>query len=209
MHDRNMTFSKNHRFPQTMKNVAAGTYKNNKVFIRTSINGDPSKPKLVMLPGYKQSSSLFFNLTKALTKHFQVIYTDLVGMGGSSRPGDFDTKFTVEESIDYFVEYLERWRKEMGDLDDFYLAGHSYGGYLVGNYASKYPERIKKLLLLSPLGVNSKIDPKDVGFKKMTKSKEERKLELEPKAEKMIMKLMDKIQELFKKQFEKGESPFV
>jgi pimeloyl-ACP methyl ester carboxylesterase len=60
-------------------------------------------------------------------------------MGASSRPDNYDaSKFTPEQSIDYFVNYLENWRKEM-NLTDFYLAGHSFGGYLVGNYASVYP----------------------------------------------------------------------
>lgn len=85
-------------------------------------------------------------------------------MGGSSRPGDYGKVLTAEESIDYFVEYMERWRKSMGNLDDFYLAGHSYGGYLVGNYASKYHKHIKKLLLLSPLGVNSDFKKDDPDF---------------------------------------------
>jgi alpha-beta hydrolase superfamily lysophospholipase len=38
-------------------------------------------------------------------------------------------------------------------LKDFYLAGHSFGGYISGNYAIKYPQHIKKLLMLSPAGI--------------------------------------------------------
>ena len=48
---------------------------------------------------------------------------------------------------------MERWRVAMDDLKDFYLVGHSFGGYLVGNYAAQYPQHIKKLMLLSPIGV--------------------------------------------------------
>ena len=58
-----------------------------------------------------------------------------------------------EETIDYFNNYFESWRIGMGNLKDFYLSGHSFGGYLVSNYAVKYPQHIKKLLLLSPIGV--------------------------------------------------------
>ena len=39
------------------------------------------------------------------------------------------------------------------DITDFVLVGHSYGGYLRGTYASLYPQHIKKLILLSPLGL--------------------------------------------------------
>ena len=41
----------------------------------------------------------------------------------------------------------------MGNLTDFVLAGHSFGGYIAGNYAVKYHKHIKKLLLLSPIGI--------------------------------------------------------
>ena len=33
------------------------------------------------------------------------------------------------------------------------MAGHSFGGYIVGNYALKYHMNIKKLILLSPVGL--------------------------------------------------------
>ena len=42
-------------------------------------------------------------------------------------------------------------------MTDFVLVGHSYGGYISGTYAAKFPQHIKKLILLSPLGV--KIPP--------------------------------------------------
>ena len=31
--------------------------------------------------------------------------------------------------------------------------GHSFGAYILGNYAIKYPQYIKKLILLSPIGL--------------------------------------------------------
>jgi pimeloyl-ACP methyl ester carboxylesterase len=43
-----------------------------------------------------------------------------------------------------------------GDIKDFILAGHSFGGFTVGLYAIKYHHYIKKLLMLSPAGVHSK-----------------------------------------------------
>ena len=47
------------------------------------------------------------------------------------------------------------------DLTDFYLAGHSFGGYLVGNYASVYPQNLRKVIMLSPIGVINKFNPED------------------------------------------------
>jgi cardiolipin-specific phospholipase len=37
-------------------------------------------------------------------------------------------------------------------MDKFYLVGHSFGGYISILYASKYPEKIIHLHLVSPLG---------------------------------------------------------
>jgi hypothetical protein len=41
-------------------------------------------------------------------------------------------------SIEYFNNYFENWRIGMDNLQDFYLAGHSFGAYLIGNYAMEY-----------------------------------------------------------------------
>lgn len=38
-------------------------------------------------------------------------------------------------------------------LKNFILCGHSFGGYIAGNYALKYQKNIRKLIMLSPIGV--------------------------------------------------------
>ena len=93
-------------------------------------------------------------MMKTLSSIFCVYFIDIVGMGGSSRPDNYlRFKFSPQDSIDYFVSYIEKWRIEIGDLKDFILAGHSFGGYIAGNYTVKYPQHVKKLLMLSPIGV--------------------------------------------------------
>jgi alpha-beta hydrolase superfamily lysophospholipase len=47
----------------------------------------------------------------------------------------------------------------MGNLTDFYLSAHSFGGYIMGNYAAAYHKHIKKVLLVSPIGIKER--PKD------------------------------------------------
>ena len=66
-------------------------------------------------------------------------------MGSSSRPKDFkNRKFGPQESLDYFLDYIEKWRIEFSkkiklEWTNFVLAGHSFGGYLAASYALKYP----------------------------------------------------------------------
>ncbi|QEU62297.1 Ict1/Ecm18 [Kluyveromyces lactis] len=57
---------------------------------------------------------------------------------------------------DYYVDALERWRKE-NKLSKINLVGHSYGGYLTFKYSLKYPDNVHKLCLVSPLGVERSI----------------------------------------------------
>jgi len=73
-----------------------------------------------------------------------LVLIDIIGMGASSRSTTFDKeKMNADEADTYFVEFLEKWRIAFGDLKGFYLAGHSFGGYICGHYALKYPQYIK------------------------------------------------------------------
>jgi pimeloyl-ACP methyl ester carboxylesterase len=137
------------------KNIVIGEFKGEDVYIHTLILGDenPDKPVMVLCHGYGGSGALFYKIMKPLTEKFRLIFIDLLGMGGSSRPQNFDdAKLTPQEALDYFTDSIEAWRNAM-KLDQFYLAAHSFGGFVCGNYAHKYPQHIKKLLMLSPIGV--------------------------------------------------------
>lgn len=139
-----------------VRNVEVGEYKKKKVTIRTIIIGkeNENKPTLVFCHGYGGSAAMFFRIMKPLSERFYLLMIDIIGMGGSSRPKDYkEHKFTPAESIQYFNDYFEKWRIAMGNLTDFYLSAHSFGGYIMGNYAAAYHKHIKKVLLVSPIGV--------------------------------------------------------
>lgn len=87
---------------------------------------------------------------------------DNIGTGLSSKPDDYKRDFfdCAEKSTMYMTTYIERWRKAM-DVTNFYLLGHSYGGYMAGSYASKYHQHIKKLILCSPIGLKQSDDSGD------------------------------------------------
>ena len=137
------------------RNVKVGEFKGKDVYIHTLILGDndESKPVLVLCHGYGGSGALFYKIMQPLVSKFRLIMFDIIGMGGSSRPGDFnENKFSADEALDYIVEYVEKWRVAMG-LERFYLSAHSFGGFVCGNYAMKYPQYVIKLLMISPIGV--------------------------------------------------------
>ncbi|TNV79164.1 hypothetical protein FGO68_gene16455 [Halteria grandinella] len=120
-----------------------------------------AKPKVVIIHGYGASGLFFYRVMKHLVDAgLHLIFIDIIGMGASGRP-EFNEEMSVTEADQFFVDFLEKWRIAFGDLTGFYLAGHSFGGYISGQYALQYHQHIKKLLLLSPAGVMKKPDDFD------------------------------------------------
>lgn len=67
-----------------------------------------------------------------------------------AKRADVDSR--VRQAEDFFLDALEEWRAKEG-LERMTLVGHSLGGYLATAYAERHPERVAKLILLSPAGV--------------------------------------------------------
>ena len=117
--------------------------------IHTYRCGDGNAEDLVLLHGYAGSSIMYYKMLKQLSKKFRVFCIDFIGMGLSSK-----TKFectNTDETIDFIVTSIDKWREAVG-LNTFFLAGHSFGGYLSGQYALAHQDKVKKLILLSPVG---------------------------------------------------------
>jgi pimeloyl-ACP methyl ester carboxylesterase len=126
-------------------------------------------PTLVLIHGYGGFAAIFYKIIKDIVgSGIHLIMIDIIGMGTSSRP-EFNREQTSEEADAYFVEFIEKWRVGFGSLTDFYLAGHSFGGYISALYALKYKQNIKKLLMLSPVGVC--IKPEGFDVKKLQKGR--------------------------------------
>eukprot|EP00899_Mesostigma_viride_P009186 jgi/Mesvir1/18269/Mv09538-RA.1 len=126
----------------------------NSVLIPRTDNSRPleaaTRPPIVCTGGYGAALGFFFRNFRDLSTHFDVHAVDLLGWGLSARPR-FDSK-TTEEAEDFFVESLEEWREASG-VDGMILMGHSLGGYVCANYALKYPERVRHLILVGPAGI--------------------------------------------------------
>jgi len=92
----------------------------------------------------------------------RVLGFDWLGMAGSSRPpfpyGGFRqpawslrTDDQIDAAIHFYVDSLEAWREAMG-IEQFDLVAHSIGGYLATQYAMRHPSRVRRLVLVSPVG---------------------------------------------------------
>lgn len=116
-----------------------------------TVEGGKGKSKIpvVLCHGYGMGVGGWHLNLGELTASAHVLAKDWLGCGLSSRPR-WEIE-GVEATETFFVESLERWRKA-NELEKIVLCGHSLGGYLSVCYAEKYPQRVEKLVLASPVG---------------------------------------------------------
>ena len=88
-----------------------------------------------------------------LRRDFRITTIDLLGMGASGRP-PYKLR-TARDSIQYFIHSIDAWMLSQGVKDDekFVIIAHSLGGYISTEYSLRYPNRVSKLILLSPAGI--------------------------------------------------------
>src|SRR5215475_653768 len=80
-----------------------------------------------------------------LSKGADVIAPDHIGFGA--------TPFQEWlEGFDDLVLHYEVLREDQG-LERFDLVGYSLGGWIAAEYATFYPERVSRLVLITPLGL--------------------------------------------------------
>lgn len=116
-------------------------------------NGHRQCP-VVMTHGLGAGLAFFYKNFKPLIEDGWKVYAfDWLGMGRSGRPAfPHHPQNSVDTIINFFIDSMEEWRERVG-LQKFILIGHSLGGYLSCLYALKYPSRVEKLILSSPVGL--------------------------------------------------------
>ena len=100
---------------------------------------------IVLLHGNPTSSYLWRNVIPELEGLGRVIVPDLIGFGYSDKP-------TVDYTIDFFSEFLEKFLKSLG-INKTSIIGSSLGGQIAAEFASVHPNIIEKLILVSPSGI--------------------------------------------------------
>ena len=85
-----------------------------------------NKPKIVLIHGYGGSSIVFWRMVAKMRDSYHVYAIDQYGTGLSHRP-EYKKK-DYEHAEELFCGAIEDWRVKQG-IKDFYMLGHSFGGY--------------------------------------------------------------------------------
>jgi proline iminopeptidase len=107
--------------------------------------GNNPKIKLLMLHGGPGGTHEFFECFDSYlpAEGIEYIYYDQLESYYSDQPND-SSLWTTE----HFVEEVEQVRKALGlNKDNFYLLGQSWGGMLAMEYALKYQDNLKGLVI--------------------------------------------------------------
>jgi proline iminopeptidase len=112
-----------------------------KLWYESEGKGEP----LLLVPGGPGSAHYFEPYFSSLAASNRLIYFDAFGRGKSDR-----AKSPKEYTFARDVEDIEGLRQALG-LGKISLLGHSYGGIVAQAYALKYPDSIKRLILVNTL----------------------------------------------------------
>ncbi|MBK9106895.1 MAG: proline iminopeptidase-family hydrolase [Saprospiraceae bacterium] len=107
--------------------------------------GNHPNIKVLLLHGGPGATHEYFECVENFfpKEGIEFIYYDQLGSAFSDQPKD-----TSLWNINRFVDELEQVRLALGlDKSNFYLLGHSWGGWLAQQYALKYNEHLKGLII--------------------------------------------------------------
>ncbi len=108
--------------------------------------GDPMSPALVLLHGSTSNSAAWFSDIRELWPAYRVISIELLGDAGHSEP------IRHEMTSPAYAEWLREVFDKAG-ISKASVMGNSLGGWMALRFASRYPERVEKLVLLAASGL--------------------------------------------------------
>ena len=107
---------------------------------------------LVLLAGGPGLDAIYLkSIWEQLQNNYRCIVPDQRATGQS----ELKTIDSISASVDAYVKDLEALRLHL-KIDQLTLIGHSWGGMLSMDYASKHPDRVKKLILIGSGGPTGK-----------------------------------------------------
>ncbi|MFN3718580.1 MAG: alpha/beta fold hydrolase [Rhizobium rhizophilum] len=118
------------------------------VRLRLRDTGPPDAQAVIMLHGFGASLDTWEEWANALSTRYRVVRFDLPGFGltGPDPTGDY----TDARTMQILIGLLDQL-----DLDRVSLIGNSLGGRIAWNFAAMHPDRVARLVLVSPDGFAS------------------------------------------------------
>ena len=107
--------------------------------------GDKISQPVIMVHGNPTWSFFFRRPVLALRGTCRCIVPDHIGMGLSDKPDDNSYEYMLESRIDDLATLLAK----LNIVENITLILHDWGGMIGMGYACRYPERIKKLILMN------------------------------------------------------------
>ena len=101
---------------------------------------------IILIHSVGQSLYTFRELISRLSGKFRVTALDLVGFGYSGKPYYFN--YSIDEMADFIARFMDAL-----EISSAHLFGFSMGAGYVVNFAKRYPERVGRVILLSPGGI--------------------------------------------------------
>ncbi|NNF48051.1 MAG: alpha/beta fold hydrolase, partial [Desulfofustis sp.] len=101
---------------------------------------------LVAIHGFGADADHWQRVAPLLSSRFEITAPDLIGFG-DSHPGD-SLPFAIDDQVDRLAALLDHLK-----VDSCVMAGSSMGGWIASRFAQRFPEKVKGLWLLAPLGV--------------------------------------------------------
>lgn len=102
-------------------------------------------PPVVMVHGNPNWTYYWRNLIPALCDRFRCLAIDHIGCGLSDKPGDDRYQYTLAQRISDLTEWLD----QLGVKENIHLVAHDWGGMIACGFATRYPQRIAKLVMLN------------------------------------------------------------
>ena len=102
-------------------------------------------------PGASGWSNFKHNVSAFQEAGYRCIVYDQWGYGKTSKPQD------VDHTLDFFVDGLVSLM-DSADVTNAVLVGNSLGGAVALGLALRHPERVEKLILMAPGGIESRED---------------------------------------------------
>jgi len=98
---------------------------------------------IVLLHGISSGSDSWSNQVDALETHASVLAWNAPGYGKSEQ---------IEQEMPTALDYSQRLLTllESKNIDRIHLVGHSLGALIAAGFASKYPAKVNKLILVNP-----------------------------------------------------------